>query len=147
MTWNIPKIEVIHNFGWEATFYGIWKNSFITPGMYSSGIRIGYFLVGRGSFVNTCFFFVSNEQKLDIYSAPKKVDKITDQRWKNYQYYLSIKEKLEKNHLGRWVVISDGRLQALSSNYERIKHSGLGYEHRYIFKVKKESDREIFIRV
>jgi hypothetical protein len=57
---------------------------------------------------------------------------------RDYKYYLSIRKQLEKNHMGRWVVIADEKLKGISDDYEQIKHCGLEYDHRYLFKVGME---------
>jgi hypothetical protein len=37
-----PNIIFRYTLRWDATFGGIWSNSFITPGMYVSGVTYIY---------------------------------------------------------------------------------------------------------
>jgi hypothetical protein len=78
---KIPRVNIrhIYNYSWGGTFYGIWKYSFITPGMYSSGIRVGYVRCGRDSLLRDCFFYNLDDQIIDsskiaTYSIPRKAD-------------------------------------------------------------------------
>ena len=58
--------------------------------------------------------------------------------------YDAAKEGLAKDHAGEWVTIALGRVEKIGKSMEEVLPAGSAAQHRFVFKVGEEGDREEF---
>lgn len=74
-----------------------------------------------------------------------EINLVEVERVENIRVYEQHKNELYEKHLGKYVVIANGKIQAIKDTFEDVKNIALNANHRFIFKVKKkEKIRGVF---
>lgn len=62
-------------------------------------------------------------------------------REKNKKFWEENKEEIHNDYKGKWIVIADEQIIDTGNSFEEVKDSGLNkYNHRYLIKVREESN-------
>jgi hypothetical protein len=73
-----------------------------------------------------------------------KRERIEEERKKNMKIYKNLKEMIYERYRGKYVVIAEGRIQAVGASLEDMKAVAMGANHRFVFRVEpREKERGI----
>jgi len=66
---------------------------------------------------------------------------INKERKKNWDFYKKHEKEFYEKYKGKYMVIANEEVKAVSDNYDDIKFVALDYDHRFIFKVEKKEKK------
>jgi len=61
----------------------------------------------------------------------------------NNQAFESLRAELEKNHLGKWIVIAHSKLQGVADTPEELNHLAPTAHHRIVMQMGQTRPKEV----
>ncbi|OQY56061.1 MAG: hypothetical protein DRR08_25130 [Candidatus Parabeggiatoa sp. nov. 2] len=80
---------------------------------------------------------------VELWLAKQRKHQIDIEADANDKAYVKLKEELERNYWGKWVVIAYGQLQGAGDSLAEINHLAPDAQHRIVMQVGERRPKEV----